>query len=474
MSSEGIKKNSACSKIFEPTITRKEKIVKIALVNHGCSKNLVDSELMLGLLAEKGYEITLDESLANIVIVNTCSFIHDAEEESVRSILELIEAGKKVIVTGCLPQKHKEELKKAIPEVVAMLGTTDFHKIVEVVEKISDCMKEGGPEETEECIVDNEYISNISQKPEYVYPETVERQQITVGASSYIKIADGCNYKCGYCIIPQLRGAYSSRKIEHIVDEAKSLAQKGVTEIALVAQDTTSYGIDIYGKQALPKLLEELHEIEGISWIRIMYAYPSMMSDELIDTMYKLDKVVNYVDIPLQHSHPDILTAMRRPAFDYSTLIKKIRDKLPDVSIRTAFIVGYPGETEEHFEHLYNFVKEMRFDKMGVFEYSRERNTVSYDMEGQVPAKVRKKRYEELMELQQKISKEINESFVGKTLPCIIEHFNDEGLVVARSHRDAIEIDGLVYVETKKPVVPGDIENVLIKSADEYDLYGVL
>ena len=448
--------------------------MKIALVNHGCSKNLVDSELMLGLLAEKGYEITLDETQAQIVIVNTCSFIHDAEEESVRSILELIEAGKKVIVTGCLPQKHKEELNKAIPEVIAMLGTTDFHKSVEVVEKITGCLDEKTKGQTDECIINNDYISNISQKPNYVYPENVKRQQITIGASSYIKIADGCNYHCGYCIIPQLRGAYRSRKIENIVEEAKDLAAKGVTEIALVAQDTTSYGTDIYGKQALSQLLEELNKIEELSWIRIMYAYPSMMTDELINAIYKLDKVVNYVDIPLQHSHPDILTAMRRPAFDYTNLIKKLRAKIPNVSIRTAFIVGYPGETEEHFEHLYNFVKEMRFDKMGVFEYSRERNTVSYDMDGQVPEKVKKRRYEKLMELQQQISKEINESFIGQTLPCMIESITNEGLVVARSHRDATEIDGLVYIDTQKPVVPGDIEDVLIKSADEYDLYGVL
>lgn len=449
--------------------------MKIALVNHGCSKNLVDSELMLGLLAEKGYEITLDETQAQIVIVNTCSFIHDAEEESVKSILTLIDAGKKVIVTGCLPQKHKEELKKAIPEVIAMLGTTDFHKIVDVVDKVTKCMTDNGPAaEISECIIENDYISSISQKPQYVYPEAVERQQITVGASSYIKIADGCNYTCGYCIIPQLRGAYHSRKIEDITKEAKALAKKGVTEIALVAQDTTSYGIDIYGKPQLSKLLEELNKIEELSWIRIMYAYPSMITDDLINAMFKLDKVVKYVDVPLQHSHPEILTAMRRPAFDYEILVQKLRDKIPDVAIRTAFIVGYPGETEEHFEHLYKFVEKMRFDKMGVFEYSRERNTVSYDMNGQVPAKIRKKRYEELMELQQGISKEINASFIGKTLPCMIENFSSEGLVVARSQRDALEIDGLVYVDTKKPVVPGDIENILIKSADEYDLYGVL
>lgn len=448
--------------------------MQIALVNHGCSKNLIDSELMLGLLAEKGYEITLDETQAEIIIVNTCSFIHDAEQESVRSILNMINAGKKVIVTGCLPQKHKEELKKAIPEIIAMLGTTDFHKIVEVVEKISGCITSESPTEADSCILESDYISNVSQKPEYLYPETVERQQITVGASSYIKIADGCNYHCGYCIIPQLRGEYRSREIENIVEEAKNLAKKGVSEIVLVAQDTTSYGIDLYGKPALAKLLDELNKIEELSWIRIMYAYPSMMTDEVIDKIAKLEKVVKYVDIPLQHSHPEILKAMRRPAFDYETLINKLRNKIPNVAIRTAFIVGYPGETEEHFEHLYNFVEKMRFDKMGVFEYSREQNTVSYDMANQIPAKIKKLRYKELMELQQKISKEINESYIGKTIPCIIENFNSEGLVVARSERDAVEIDGLVYIETNKPVVPGDIENVLIKSADEYDLYGVI
>lgn len=448
--------------------------MKIALVNHGCSKNLVDAELMLGLLAQKGYEITLDEHQAQIVIVNTCSFIHDAETESVRSILKLIEAKKKVIVTGCLPQKHKEELKEAIPEVIAMLGTTDFYKIVEVIDRIKNCMTDETEESQSSCIINNEYISNVSQKPDYVYPENVERQQITVGASSYIKIADGCNYHCGYCIIPQLRGAYRSRKMEHIVEESKKLAEKGVSEIVLVAQDTTSYGIDIYGKPMLPKLLEKLNEIENISWIRIMYTYPSMITDELIEKIATLNKVVKYVDVPLQHSHPDILNAMRRPAFDYSELIAKLREKIPNVAIRTAFIVGYPGENEEHFKHLYNFIEKMRFDKLGVFEYSREQNTISYDMKDQIPAKIKKDRFKTLMQLQQKISKEINSTFVGKTIPCIIENINSEGKVVARSQRDAAEIDGLIYVETEKPVVPGDIENVLIKSYDEYDLYGVI
>ena len=433
--------------------------MKIALVNHRCAKNLVDSELMLGLLTEKGHEITLDENDAQIVIVNTCSFIHDAEKESVQSILQLVNDGKKVIVTGCLPQKHKNDLKKAIPEISAMLGTSDFSEIVETVEKIAD-------EKTDE------YIEKISEKPEYIYPEEIERQQITMGASSYIKIADGCNYHCGYCIIPQLRGAYHSRTIENIVDEAENLVKKGVTEIVLIAQDTTSYGIDIYGKPSLAKLLEELNKIEGLGWIRIMYAYPSQLNDELIHAIANLDKVVKYIDLPLQHSDKAILEAMRRPVFDYEVLINKLRDKISGIAIRTAFIVGYPGETDEQFEHLYNFVEKMRFDKMGVFEYSREKNTTSYDMQNQVPQKIKKERYKKLMALQQKISYEINQAKIGKTIPCIVEGFTDDRVVIMRSYADAPEIDGLVYAKGEEAVVPGDIEQVLIERADEYDLFG--
>ncbi len=433
--------------------------MKVALVNHGCAKNLVDSELMLGLLSEKGHEITLDDKDADIVIVNTCSFIHDAEKESVQSILQMVNEGKKVIVTGCLPQKHKAELKKAIPEISAMLGTSDFGQIVETVEKIAGNKTD-------------EYVERISEKPEYIYPEEIERQQITMGASSYIKIADGCNYHCGYCIIPQLRGTYHSRTIENIIEEAKHLVKKGVTEIDLIAQDTTSYGADIYGKTSLAKLLEELNKIEGLGWIRIMYAYPSQMNDELIEAIAKLDKVVKYIDLPLQHSDPEILKAMRRPVFDYEVLIKKLRDKIPDVSIRTAFIVGYPGETEEQFEHLYKFVEKMRFDRMGVFEYSREKNTTSYDMQDQVPKKIKHERFKKLMALQQKISYENNQAKIGKEIPCIVEGFTDDGVVIMRSYADAPEIDGLVYANSESPVVPGDIELVLIEKADEYDLFG--
>lgn len=432
---------------------------KIALINHGCPKNLVDSELMLGLLAEKGYEITLDDKDADVVIVNTCSFIHDAEQESVQSILQMVDDGKKVIVTGCLPQKHKEELKEAIPEVCAMIGTSDIKEIVSVVEQVLNKQND-------------EYVSKISEKPEYIYPENVKRQQITVGASSYVKIADGCNYHCGYCIIPQLRGAYHSRTIEDVVAEVKDLVSKGVTEVVLIAQDTTSYGIDIYGKPSLAKLLEELNKIDGLGWIRIMYAYPTQVTDELIGAMAKLDKVVKYLDLPLQHYDKEVLKAMRRPEFDYAVLIKKLRDKIPNIAIRTAFIVGYPGETDEQFKKLYQFIKDMRFDKMGVFEYSREKNTVSYSMEHQVPKKVKHKRFQELMALQQQISFEINQTYIGKLLPCIVEGFTDEGVVIMRSQHDAPEIDGLVYAKSDRNVVPGDIENVLIDGADEYDLFG--
>ncbi len=432
---------------------------KIALISHGCAKNLVDSELMLGLLTKNGYEITLDETKSDIVIINTCSFIHDAERESVDSILEMVNEGKKVIITGCLAQKHGEELKKAIPEISALVGATDFPKIIDIIKSL-----EKG----------EEYISEVNSKPEYIYPEEIERQQITMGSSSYIKIADGCNYRCGYCIIPYLRGDYHSRKMEDIINEAKTLANKGVTEIILIAQDTTGYGVDLYKKPMLAELLKELNKIENIGWIRIMYAYPTQMTDELLDAIAECDKVVKYVDIPLQHSHPDMLRRMNRPSFDYVPMIENIRKRVPNVAIRTAFIVGYPGETEEEFQHLYNFVKEMKFNKMGVFEYSREKGTSSYSMKPQISKKVMHERYKKLMELQQGISKAVNESFIGKTLPCIIENFTDDGYVVARTQNDAPEVDGVVYIKTDKSLVPGDIEDIKIIDCDEYDLIGTI
>ncbi len=430
--------------------------MKIALINHGCAKNLVDSELMLGALDKEGYEITLDENEADIVIINTCSFIHDAEKESVDSILQMVDAGKKVIVTGCLPQKHKSDLKDAIPEIEGMLGATNPSDIIKLIKGLSKGQSE----------------DIIQEIPKYVYPEDVQRQQITVGASSYIKIGDGCNYECGYCIIPKLRGKYVSRPLENIVKEAKYLADKGVTEIVLIAQDTSSYGIDLYGHQALPKLLEELNKIENLSWIRIMYAYPTMMTDELINAIAKLDKVVKYIDIPLQHSHPRVLQSMKRPVMDYEKLVAKFRKMIPNVTVRTSLIVGYPGETEEEFDHLYNFVKNVKFDRMGAFEYSREKGTYSDTLKPQISSKIKHQRYKKLMELQKRISSENNRKYIDTTLKCIVEGYSDEGTVILRSEHDAPEVDGLVYAVSKEPVVPGDIENVKINNADEYDLYG--
>ena len=430
--------------------------MKIALINHGCAKNLVDSELMLGLLDKNGYEITLNEQDADVVIINTCSFIHDAEKESVDSILEMADKGKKIIVTGCLPQKHKSDLKAAIPEINGMIGATNPADIINILKEL----QQG---EVKDIIQDN---------PQYKYPEDVTRQQITVGASSYIKIGDGCNYECGYCIIPKLRGKYVSRPIENIVNEAKLLAQKGVTEIVLIAQDTSSYGIDLYGHQALPELLRELNKIDGLSWIRIMYAYPTQMTDELLDAIASLDKVVKYVDIPLQHSHPRVLKSMKRPVMDYTELLNKIRTKIPNVTIRTSLIVGYPGETEEEFEHLYNFVKTVKFDRMGAFEYSREKNTYSYSLKPQIPAKIKHQRYKKLMELQKEISLNNNKKYINTTLQCIVEGYSDDGLIILRSEHDAPEVDGLVYATSNSEVVPGDIEKVIIKDADEYDLFG--
>lgn len=431
--------------------------MKIALINHGCAKNLVDSELMLGVLIKNGHQITLNEQDAEIVIVNTCSFIHDAEKESVQSILEMIDSGKKVIVTGCLSQKYNDELKEAIPELSGMIGATNVQDVVKIIENIEN---------------NKGYQSIVTTNPKYIYPEDVERQQITVGASSYIKIGDGCNYECGYCIIPKLRGKYVSRPIENIVKEAQNLANKGVSEIILIAQDTSSYGIDLYGKQALAQLLERLNMIDGISWIRIMYAYPTQMTDELIEAIANLDKVVKYIDIPLQHSHPRVLRDMKRPVMDYEKLVNKFRQKIPGVAIRTSLIVGYPGETDEEFEHLYNFVKNVKFDRMGVFEYSREKNTYSYGLKPQISSKIKKERREKLMKLQQSISLKNNEKYIGSAIKCIVEGYTDNGEVILRSEHDAPEIDGLVYAVTKREVVPGDIECVNILSADEYDLYG--
>ena len=409
--------------------------MKIGIIHHGCAKNLIDTELISGKLIEKGYEVTLDANSPDVeyVIINTCSFIFDAEEESVKSIFDMIEEGKKVIITGCLPQKHQKHLKKLIQEAYGFVGVSDFDKIAELI----DTKKE---------------FYYVSKTPNYIYPETTKRAQITVGSSSYIKIAEGCNNTCGFCIIPKLRGAYKSRPIENIVKEAKELVLKGVNEIILIAQDTSFYGCDIYGKPSLDKLLYELDKIENLGWIRVLYTYPTTFNDNLIKAYQNIDKLTKYVDIPLQHSHPDILKAMKRPVIDGLKFIDNLRNKIDNLSIRTTLITGYPTENEKHFEHLYNFVKEARFDRL--------------------PKRVKLKRKNEILSLQKQISKEINESLIGKKIPSIIETIQSDGIAIARTYKDAPDVDGLIYIETDKILVPGDIFDVEVTSCSEYDLYG--
>lgn len=427
------------------------KTIKVSLVSLGCPKNLVDSETLLGILHKDGMEITLDENNADIVVVNTCSFIKEAEKESIRTVLELIETGKKVIIAGCLPQKYKHELKEALPEALAYVGTGNLQKIAEIIKGQTDYA--------------------VPEKPYHTHAEGVKRFHISVGSSAYIKIAEGCDYSCSFCVIPSLRGKYTSRTIESIVNEAKQLADEGLSEIILIAQDTTSYGKDIYGEPSLVKLLKKLNEVKGICWIRLMYFYPSLVTDELLETINTLDKIIKYVDIPLQHSHPDILRSMNRPAIDNGRVIERIRRKIPGVAIRTVFITGFPGETQEHFEHLYKFIEKYRFDKLGVFEYSKEESTTSGSLKCQIPAKTKKLRKNRLMELQQGISKQINEELIGRKIPAIIETVSPKQ-IVGRTYRDAPEVDGLVYIETDQIINPGDIVDVTITEAMEYDLYG--
>ena len=429
--------------------------MKIAIIHHGCAKNLIDTELMAGKLIERGHEVTLDAYAtdADYIIVNTCSFIFDAEEESISSIFDMIDTGKRVIITGCLPQKHQKHLKKLISEAWGFIGTADIDKIADLIE------------------ADKEFYY-ISEKPLCKYPENIKRAQITVGSSSYIKIAEGCNYSCGYCVIPKLRGKYISRPIENIVCEAKELANKGVNEIILIAQDTSCYGMDLYKKPSLDKLLYELDKIKNIGWIRVLYTYPTNFTNGLIKAYKEIDRVVKYIDIPLQHSHPDILKAMRRPVVNGLEFINKLRDEINNLAIRTTLITGYPTEEEKHFEHLYNFVKEAEFDRLGVFEFSKEKGTYAYNLKPQVPKKIKAKRKDLILKLQKEISNKLNEKMIGKKIPSIIETIQSDGLAIARTYKDAPDVDGLIFINTDKVLIPGDIYDVEVTSYSDYDLYG--
>jgi ribosomal protein S12 methylthiotransferase len=435
---------------------------KIGVVSLGCPKNATDTEVMLGLLNEAGFEVTFDNDDAPMVLVNTCSFIGDARKESVRTLVELADQGKELIIAGCLAQHFKEELLTEIPEARAVVGTGDITKIVDVIKR---------------CAADSSLrVVEVSDIPNNYDDEVLPRMQTGVGASAYLKIAEGCDHRCTFCIIPQLRGDFRSRSIESLVKEARILVAGGVKEIILISQDSTYYGLDIYGKMALSELLHKLHEIEELDWIRIMYCYPTETNRELLATMAALPKVVKYVDIPLQHSHPDVLSAMARPRHPEKTM-DLIREIVPGVKIRSTFIVGFPGETDEQFEHLVAFIEKYRFDRLGVFTYSRQMEVPSGSMDNQITEKVKKARRSRIMKLQHAISSELNANMVGKEIDVIIESYDDsKKLFCGRSQWDAPGIDNSVYVReslTGDPVYMGEVNKVLIEEARPYDLFGV-
>jgi ribosomal protein S12 methylthiotransferase len=435
---------------------------KIGVVTLGCPKNQTDTEVMLGLLNEAGFKMTFDNDEVDMVLVNTCSFIEDARRESVRTLVELACDGKEVIIAGCLAQHFKEELLNELPEARAVVGTGDIHKIVDVIKAVaSDSSLR---------------MVQVSATPNDHVDEVMPRMQTGIGASAYLKVAEGCDHRCTFCIIPQLRGDFRSRSIESLVKEARLLVASGTREIILISQDTSYYGLDIYGRMALPELLEALHEIEDLDWIRIMYFYPTETNEHLLRTIARLPKVVKYVDIPLQHSHPDVLKAMARP-ISPEKQVKLIREILPEAAIRSTFIVGFPGETEEQFEHLCNFIEEHKFDRLGVFTYSRQTEVPSGNMEGQLPEKVKKARRKRIMEIQHRISAARNESVVGREISVLIEGYDEQKRQYhARSEWDAPQIDNQVYIpsEYMDDQILGEIVRVKVTAAKPYDLIAEL
>ena len=428
----------------------------IAVSHLGCEKNRIDSEHMLGLLAQAGYQIDSNEELADYVIVNTCSFIQAAREESVRTLVELAEADKKIVITGCMAQHFQSELLSELPEAVAVVGSSDYHKITEVIERA-----EAG-----------ERVEEISAQPTYIADETLPRYRTTTEGVAYLRVAEGCDYNCAFCIIPHLRGKQRSRTIESIVTEARELAHQGVQEIILISQITTNYGVDLYGKPKLAELLQELGKVD-VPWIRIHYAYPTGLTPTVIEAIKNTPNVLPYLDLPLQHSHPEILKRMNRPwqGNVNDSIIEQIKENLPEAILRTTFIVGFPGETEEHFNHLVEFVLRHQFDHVGVFTFSPEQETTAYSMPGQVPESVKIARRNALMEVQQSIAARKNRGCIGTKVDVLIEQENPKtGEKIGRSARFAPEVDGLVYVRGEASL--GSIVTVEITAADVYDLYG--
>ena len=439
--------------------------MNILFISLGCDKNLVDSEVMLGLLDKKGYQIVDSEEDADIIVVNTCCFIHDAKEEIIQTILEMAEYKKEgklkaLIVTGCLAQRYQQEIIDEIPEVDAVLGTTSYDHIVEAVE---------------EALAGN---GHVVLEDVDALPDVKEKRLVTTGGHyAYMKIAEGCDKHCTYCIIPKLRGNYRSVPMEKLLAEAKDLADQGVKELILVAQETTVYGKDLYGEKSLHKLLRELCKISGIQWIRILYCYPEEIYDELIQTIKEENKVCHYLDLPIQHASDAVLKRMgrRTSKAQLVEIIEKLRKEIPDISLRTTLITGFPGETQEQHEELKDFVDEMEFDRLGVFTYSPEEDTPAATMTEQIPEEVKEDRQAELMELQQEIAFDLAEDMVGREVLVMIEgKVADENAYVGRTYKDAPHVDGLIFINTDEELMSGDFVRVRVTGALEYDLIGEL
>ncbi|MCH5345187.1 MAG: 30S ribosomal protein S12 methylthiotransferase RimO [Acetatifactor sp.] len=439
--------------------------MKILFVSLGCDKNLVDSERMLGMLQRRGYDFTDDEAEADIVVVNTCCFINDAKEESINTLLQMGELKKEgrikaLIAAGCLAQRYREEIQKEIPEVDAILGTTAIDRVVSAVDEVLAGQKQN-------------HYNDINAKP-----TAGEKRVVTTGGHyAYLKIAEGCDKHCTYCIIPRVRGNYRSIPMEELLAEAGELAGMGVKELILVAQETTLYGVDLYGEKSLSKLLHELAQIGGIYWIRLLYCYPEEITDELIETIATEPKVCHYLDIPVQHASDPVLKRMGRRTNEEElrTMIDRIRERIPDICLRTTLISGFPGETKEDHEELYRFVNEMEFDRLGVFTYSQEEDTPAAAMADQVEEPVKESRRDELMELQQAIAFEKAESMIGRVLTVMVEgKVADEETYVTRTYRDAPGVDGYLFVNTTANLMTGDFVRVQVTDSNEYDLIGEL
>lgn len=437
--------------------------MKLLFISLGCDKNLVDSEEMLGMLRKEHFEFTDDETEADVIVINTCCFVNDAKEESIETILQMAEYRKNgtckaLIVTGCLAQRYKDEIIKEIPEVDAVLGTSSYDSIVAAVKEAL-----GGKKYELYASLDKLII------------EEKDRVLTTGGYFAYLKIAEGCNKSCTYCIIPKIRGHYRSVPMEELITSAQTLADSGAKELILVAQETTLYGVDLYGKKMLPELLKRLCKISGIVWIRILYCYPEEITDELVEVIKNENKICKYIDMPIQHANDRILKLMGRRTNkkELKETISRLRLGIPGIVIRTTLISGFPTETEEEHEELMDFVDEMEFDRLGVFPYSPEENTIAAEMQGQIPEDLKEKRRNELMELQQEIVFEKGETMVGKTVPVMIEgKLVNENAYIGRTYMDAPNVDGNIFVVTDEELLTGDFVKVHITGSQDYDLIG--